>query len=299
MELAPIIVFAYDRPEHLRQTLEALAKNVFAKESELYIFCDGPKVDATEERKLHIQQTRKVAHGAIGFKSVTIIEREKNIGLKANIVSAVTEMVNKYGRIITLEDDIVTSPGFLRYMNEALEMYKDEERVMHISGYMWPHRWLLPETFFFQAPCPWGWATWARAWNYYNDDTAELYRYWETRWEEFNSFGGNYLQQQLEDNYRGILKTWYVKWHAVMRQRGALALYPRQSLVDNRGFGDDATNCCSTDKFDVKLLDRVKVKRRPIKENRLAAHEVYAFYQGRWYNSRRRQALLKKIIFWK
>lgn len=303
MKIAPIIIFSYDRPDHLSQTLDALAKNEFAKESELFLFCDGAKETATPEQKERIKRNREVAHAATGFKSVTVIEREKNIGLKANIVGAVTEIVNKYGRVITLEDDIVTSAGYLQFMNEALELYKDDEQVMHISGYMWPHRWHLPETFFYEVPYPGGgWATWKRAWKYYNDNAAELYHYWENRWDEFNVVG-THLQKQLYDNFTGTLNTWFIKWHAVMLQRGGLTLYPGKSLTNNIGFDDTATNSCVTNKFDVVPVDRVPVKRKPIHENRLAAHEIYAFYQGRWYNKRRREALLKKIVstlqFWK
>ena len=180
MTLAPIVIFSYDRPDHLRQTLDALAKNDLANESELFVYCDGAKERSKvsgerlaeyDSYLTRIEENRKVAHGASGFKFVKVIEREKNIGLKANIVGAVTEILNQYGRVITLEDDIVTSPGYLRFMNEALEIYKDDEKVMHISGYMWPHKLPLPETFFYEVPYPGGgWATWARAWKYYDDD---------------------------------------------------------------------------------------------------------------------------------
>ena len=303
MNLAPIVIFSYNRPEHLHRTLTALAQNELAAQSELYIYCDGVKEGATDEQKKRVEENRKVAHSTEGFRVVNVIERSQNIGLKANIVNAVTEIVNQYGRIITLEDDIITSPGFLQFMNEALEMYKNDERVMHISGYMWPHRWLLPNTFFFSAPCPWGWATWKRAWQYYDDDAVKLYHQWESRWDEFNSFGGNYLQQQLEANYKGRLSTWYVKWHAALLGQHGLSLYPGQSLVGNTGFEENATNCTSTDRFNVELVNAVKVKRVPICESKLAAHEIYAFYQGRWYNRRRRTALWNKIkniiCFWK
>lgn len=304
MTLAPIIVFAYDRPEHLSKTLSALAKNYLANESELFLFCDGAKESATPEQIERIEQNRKVAYTASGFKSVTVIERLTNIGLKTNIVGAVTEIVNKYGRVITLEDDIVTSPGFLRFMNDALEMYKDDEQVMHISGYMWPHRWPLPETFFYPVPYPGGgWATWKRAWRNYDDDIAKLYSYWENRWDEFNKFGGDYLQKQLVANYEGTLNTWFIKWHAVLLLRGGLTLYPGKSLTNNIGFDLTATNCVPTHKFDVVPVESIDVKRKPIHENMLAAHEIYAFYQGRWYNMRRRKALLNKIkkiiCFWK
>ena len=304
MTLAPIIIFAYDRPDHLSQTLDALARNDLAKESELFIYCDGAKEAAKPEQQGRIMRNREVAHAATGFKCVTVIEREKNFGLKANIVGAVTEIVNKYGRIITLEDDIVTSPGYLRFMNEALELYKDDEQVMHISGYMWPHRWPLPETFFYEVPYPGGgWATWQRAWQYYNDDAEEHYHHWENRWDEFNRFGADYLQTQLVANYEGKSNTWFIKWHAVMLKMGGLTLYPSKSLTNNIGFDTTATNCVPTHKFDVVPVEQINVKRIPIKENWLAVREIYAFYQGRWYNRRRRTALLNKIknviCFWK
>jgi hypothetical protein len=294
--LAPIIVFCYNRPDHLRRTLDALAKNDLASQSDLYIYCDGARETASIEQIERIKENRKVAHEADGFKTITITEREKNVGLKANIVGAVTEIVNKCGRVITLEDDIVTSTGFLRYMNDALELYKDDEQVMHISGYMWPHRYRLPETFFYPVPYPGGgWATWARAWQHYSDDAEALYQSWKDRWDEFNLFGGDYLQKQLIANYKGEMNTWFIKWHAVMLMRGALTLYPGQSLTNNIGFDDQATNCFATTKFDVVPVDYVPVTRQAVKENKRAAREIYAFYQGRWYNRRRRKALLNKI----
>lgn len=296
MNLAPIVIFSYDRPKHLQQTLDALSKNALADQSDLFIYCDGAKESAPLEQVDRITENRKVAYAASGFKSLSVVERPKNIGLKANIVGAVTEVVNKYGRVITLEDDIVTSPGFLRFMNEALEMYMDDEQVMHISGYMWPHRWPLPETFFYEVPYPGGgWATWARAWKYYDDDAAKLYHIWESRWDEFNMFGGDYLQKQLVANYEGRMNTWFIKWHAVLLGRGALTLYPGKSLTNNIGFDSLATNCYESHKFDVVPVDSILVKRKPIKECWFAAHEIYAFYQGRWYNKRRRNAMFNKI----
>ncbi len=295
--LAPIIVFCYNRPWHVEQTLESLSRNELADQSTLYIYCDGPKADASEEMLQKITEVRQVVRKRQWCKEVHVVEHEENVGLKKNIVGAVTEIVNQYGRVITMEDDIITSKGYLRFMNDALEMYKDDEQVMHISGYMWPHRCKLPDTFFYEVPYPGGgWATWQRAWQHYTDDTKPLYDYWCTRWDEFNKFGGDYLQLQLEKNYRGTMKTWFIKWHAVMLMRGALTLYPGHSLTNNIGFDEQATNCYTTDKFDVVPVDYVKVERIPIKENKRAAREIYAFYQGRWYNKRRRTRLVNKVL---
>ena len=106
----------------------------------MFVYCDGPKNNANNEQRQRIASNREVAHSVTGFKEVHVVEREQNIGLKDNIVGAVTEIVNQYGHVITLEDDVVTSVGFLKYMNEALELYADEEKVMHVSAYMYPHK---------------------------------------------------------------------------------------------------------------------------------------------------------------
>lgn len=304
MELAPIVVFSYNRPDHLRRTLEALAKNDLAEQSALYIYCDGAKADATEEQKQRVAENRKVAHSTTGFKELHVVERDRNVGLKDNIIGAVTEIVNRYGRIITLEDDVVSSVGFLRYMNDALELYADEDRVMHVSAYMYPHKSRLPETFFYPVPYPGGgWATWARAWKYYDDDAQKLYDYWKDKWKVFDLFGNDYLSKQLKRNLDGTMNTWFIKWHAVMMQRGALTLYPGNSLTNNIGFDASATNCYTTNKFDVLPVRSVSVERQPLVVNKKASRMIYIFYQGRWYNKGRRNALLKKIqqtvLFWK
>lgn len=295
--LAPIIVFCYNRPNHLEQTLEALSRNELANQSTLYIYCDGPKNGASDEMLQKIADVRQVVRKRQWCRDVQVVERKHNVGLMNNIVGAVTEIVNQYGRVITMEDDIITSKGYLRFMNETLELYKDDEQVMHISGYMWPHKRRLPNTFFYEVPYPGGgWATWQRAWKHYTDDTKSLYDYWCSRWDEFNKFGDNYLQKQLEANYFGTMKTWFIKWHAVMLQRGAMTLYPGQSLTNNIGFDNQATNCFATTQFDVVPVDYVCVKRQTIKENKRAACEIYAFYQGRWYNRRRRTRLINKVL---
>lgn len=329
MELAPIVIFSYNRPDHLKRTLDALSKNDLASDSILFIFCDGPKALASsdnegiagiqnsarrlfkgtqEEYQAYLQKIRgtvELARSQSWPKELHVIEREKNIGLAASIVGAVTDVVNRYGRVITLEDDVVTSSGFLRYMNDALETYKDDDKVMHISAYMYPHKGHLPETFFFPVPYPGGgWATWSRAWKFYNDDTTAVYDQWKDRWKTFDVLGGDYLSKQLIANYNGTMRTWFVKWHAALLSRDALTLYPHQSLTNNIGFDNQATNCLTTNKFDVDVLaETVSVERAPLKVNNKASRIIYAFYQGRWYNKRRRKALAHKIIralaFWK
>ena len=301
--LAPIIVFAYDRPDHLRRTLDALAKNDLASQSDLYIYCDGARETASTEQVERIRDNRKVAHGADGFNSVTIIERESNVGLMNNIVGAVTEIINQYGRVIVFEDDMLTSPGTLQYFNDALELYKDEEKVMHIVSYMFPHRWPLPDTFLYTVPYPGGgWATWSRSWKYYPKDIEPLYHYWKDKWPYFNYWNHDErdLVKQLEDNYNGTLRTWFIRYYAVLLQMGGLTLYPGQSLVTNIGFDGTGDNCVRFERnpyWIPRLAESIPVNKiSKLKENRLAAHEIYAFHSGRWYNRRRRIRLMNKIL---
>ncbi len=295
--LAPIVVFSYNRPSHLKQTLEALSKNDLAADSSLFVFCDGAKENASPETLTKIEENRRVAHSAKGFKEVQVIEREYNYGLADSIIGAVTETVNKYGRIITLEDDIITSHGFLRYMNDALDLYEKDNQVMHISGYMYPHKRKLPETFFYEVPYPGGgWATWKRAWDHFSNDIDELYSYWSTRWKEFNRFGGDYLQKQLEANFNGTMYTWFIKWHAVVLKMKGLTLYPHTSLTNNIGFDSSGSNCGTMTKFDiVKPAEFVSVQQSVIKENRRAARIIYHFYSGHWYSKRYRNQWRAKI----
>lgn len=302
MKLAPIILFAYNRPIHLQQTLAALSKNTLANQSELFIYCDGAKESATDEQKVQVAKTREVAHAVIGFKNITVIERPQNVGLMNNIVGAVTEIVNRYGRVIVFEDDMITSSGTLQYFNDALETYKDEEKVMHIVSYVFPHRWLLPETFFYSVPYPGGgWATWARAWKYYPTDIEELYNYWKGKWSYFNYWDhdGDDLIKQLVMNHEGTLRTWFIRWYAVMLKMGGFTLYPGKSMVTNIGFDGSGDNCIQLNhnRYEHKqLAQQVRVKKlRCIKEHWLGAHEIYAFHAGRWYNRRRRTKMFQQL----
>lgn len=294
--LAPIIVFAYNRPWHVEQTLTALSKNVYADESVLYIYCDGPKSDASDEQKAKIAEVRQVVRKQQWCKEVHVVEFNENKGLARSIVGGVTQIVNQYGRVIVLEDDMITSPGFLQYMNKALDLYEHDDRVMHITGFMFPMKRQLLETFFYEVPHCWSWATWKRAWQFFSDDTSELYTYWSTRWKQFNKWGGTSLQQQLEDNYRGTLRTWFVKWHATVLRMDGLTLYPGISLVKNVGFDGSGDNCGVTTKYDVENMpDSIDVRRIPIKENRRMAKRIKIFQSGHWYSKGHRRALVNRV----
>ncbi|MCG6190245.1 glycosyltransferase [Maribellus maritimus] len=266
--LAPICLFTYKRLPETKQTVEALKRNDLASESNLIIFSDGPKNDADSS---NVDAVRQYLHSVEGFKSVKVIESKENRGLARSIVSGVTSIVERYGKIIVLEDDIVTAQGFLKYMNDALEYYCDKNDVMQVSSFMFSiDSENLPDTFFYQANTCWGWGTWKRAWKYYSDDAEELLNKLKTKgigWEHYNSYQGKEFQKQLIGNIKGSMKTWAVKWHSVMKLHDGKVLHPKTSYVQNIGFNGTGENCGVGDieglinnKLDLDVTDAEKYK---------------------------------------
>jgi hypothetical protein len=251
--LSPIVLFVYNRLWHTRQTIEALQKNELAGESEIFIFSDGPK---KEEDISKVQGVREYVKTIKSFKKVTIIEREKNYGLATNIIDGVTKIVNKYGKIIVLEDDIVTSPYFLKYMNKALEFYEDKEKVMHISGYMYPIKTEgLPDTFFLKPTSCWGWGTWQRAWKYFErDPQKQIHLLDKEQINDFNLNNSYDYWSQVVLNYESKLYTWAIFWYLSVYLKGGLCLHPRESLAQNIGTDGSGTHLSGkTNVYDVTI----------------------------------------------
>src|SRR3990170_4410030 len=169
---APILLFVYNRLIYTRITVESLKKNEFASESELFIYSDAAK---TEKDKKLVAEVRDYIKTINGFRKVIIKESKENKGLALSITSGVSEILNKYDNAIILEDDLELSPFFLKYMNEALSLYEKEEDVISIHGYVYPVKKKLPETFFLRGADCWGWATWKRGWELFEDDAHTLF----------------------------------------------------------------------------------------------------------------------------
>ena len=264
MNNAPIALFVYNRPEHTRRTIEALKQNILAKESELIIFSDAPKSEAHVGKVCEIREYIRYIDG---FKSVTIVEREINLGLARSIIDGVTMIVNKYGCIIVLEDDMETSPHFLTYMNQALDRFVADDRVASIHGYVYPVKQSLPEPFFLRGADCWGWATWRRAWAHFNPDGQylldELKRLQLIGAFDFN--GAYSFSKMLEGQVKGNNDSWAVRWHASAFLADKLTLYPGRSLVRNIGNDNSGTHCGESETHDVVLsttpidLSRVEV----------------------------------------
>jgi len=277
MALAPIVLFVYNRPWHTKQTVEALLKNTYASESELFIFSDGPKNENATEK---VNEVRNYIKSISGFKSINITESSANKGLADSIVEGVTDIVNRYGKIIVLEDDIVTSPGFLKYMNDALTLYEMDEKVMHISGFIFPVKQKLPITFFYNSTSCWGWGTWARAWRYYNNNTSLLLDKINSvkMIHQFNIEGSYDFLSHLIENENGKMKTWAVKWYASVFLNNGLSLHPYPSLVNNIGIDGNGENCVKSDIYNWEYLaESIPIKRIKLKESRKAREKISKF----------------------
>ena len=279
--LTPIALFVYNRPAHTRQTVEALQKNELAGGSDLFVFSDAPK---TMEAAEAVREVREYIKTISGFRSVSIVERDKNWGLASSIIDGVTGLCNEHGRVIVLEDDMVTSPYFLAYMNEALEKYADDDRIIGIHGYVYPVRHSLPEAFFLQGADCWGWATWQRGWKLFNGDGRYLFDELKRRKliRAFD-FNGTYpFSKMLEGQIKGTNDSWAVRWYASAFLAGKLTLYPGRSLVHNIGNDNSGVHCGGSSSMDVQLsktpIDLGKVVIEPSRKC-LGAFEEF-FRQG-------------------
>ncbi len=282
MNLAPIVLFVYNRPWHTRKTLEALAKNEYAKQSALFIYADGPKPDATEKDRKQIAKVRSIIQAEKWCQEVTVLEAPENLGLANSIIKGVTEVVDKHGKVIVLEDDIVTTKGFLKYMNDALHLYEKEERVMHIAASMIPIKDPLPETFFFNVCSCHGWATWDRAWKHLRTDPFELLLELKDNdlLDRFNIEGTENFANQLERNISGALFTWAIKWYATVFLKNGFCLHPRKSIVQN--IGCDGSGVHFDINFDYqtsKPATSIAVNRIPIEEDKKVRELARQFYR--------------------
>lgn len=252
MNYAPIALFAYNRPWHTRQTIEALKQNSEARESNLFIYSDAAKTPSQMES---VRQVREYVRQVHGFRSVTVIERESNYGLARSIMRGVNATLNECGRIIVLEDDMVTSPYFLQYMNDALERFANDDRVACIHGYAFPIKQELPEAYFLPGADCWGWATWSRGWACFNPDGQYLLD--ELRKRDLTQaldYNGAYpFSRMLEGQIKGKNDSWAVRWYASAFLAGKLTLHPGRSLVHNIGNDNSGTHSGVSPELDVAL----------------------------------------------
>ncbi len=280
--LAPITLFIYNRPWHTRKCLESLVANPEAKDSVLYIFADGPKSGASAETLESIAAARAVAKEKQWCGEVIVIEREQNFGLAKSIMAGVAEVLDKHGKIIVLEDDLLLAPGFLEFMNGGLNLYENEEKVFHVSGFIYPVKKeeFPADTFFlYNASCL-GWGTWSRAWKYFNPNAAELLtKIPKEEYKDFNFGMGLSFTKMLREAAEGKISSWAVRWYASIYINRGLSLHPNQSFVNNTGFDGSGVNSGIFDyQWNKNLAKKVKLEKIPLEISHQARMAVKRFY---------------------
>ncbi len=290
MNYAPIALFAYNRLNHLKKTLASLQQNTLAKESDLFIFSDGPKTAANNEE---VHALRQWLTTVDGFKSVTVIARDANMGLAASIIQGVTELLAQFSQVIVLEDDLILSPYFLQYMNDGLKLYEKDNKVASIHGYALPLKNAMPETYFLRGADCWGWATWQRAWQHFEKDGSTLLAKLQQQ-NLIKLFDFDHTQENtlmLKNQIAGLNNSWAIRWHASAFINNMLTLYPGKSLVNNIGLDNSGTHCHETDLFNVPVHQLpITVNRITLDENHIAYKAYVAYFKAA------RQSIVKRIL---
>ena len=293
MQYAPIALFTYNRADHTKQAVESLMKNAEAKYSDLFIFSDGPKNEkakkGVEENRKYIKTLSNSPLKGEGFRSVTIIEREKNWGLANSLIAGITEIVNKYGRVIVVEDDLILSPYFLQFMNEALEKYKDEDKVASISAFLNPIDCKAPETFFLRYFACWGWATWKRGWDILNKDANALLK--QLRWKksDFNIKDSHNFYGMLYCQKVGLIDSWAVRFYASQFLAGKLQLFPGKSMAIQTGTDGSGTHGVTVQ----HTFDSMQLCMEPIRLGDIAIEENKEMYDAfsRFYSTGQKRTI--------
>jgi len=279
--LAPICLFVYNRLEHTKKTIEYLKKNELANESILFIFSDYPK---TPKESIEVSKVREYIRNISGFKRIVITERKRNYGLAKSVLKGVTKVINKFNKIIVLEDDLIVSEYFLDYMNEALVLYKNEKKVGSISGFLFPLKnESSSETFFLNDINSWGWGTWKDRWDLFESNGNKLFFKLKER-NMLKSFDNNYsypYKKMLVNQIKGKNNSWAIRWRASMFLNNKISLYPFKSLTKNIGFDETGVNCNKNNLFDTKITNnKIKVEKLEIKLNNKMQKEVESFFHG-------------------
>lgn len=289
--LSPIVLFVYNRPWHTKQTVEALKRNELAEESVLFVYADGPKPGATEEQLNKIRETRAYVRQITGFKEIHIEEAEKNKGLANSIIGGVTKIVNQYGKVIVVEDDLVTHRFFLRFINEALSVYEDDMRIFMITGCNYNVK--IPscykkKVYIAHRSGSHGWGTWKDRW-----DLAD----WEVKGfdalhrdpvevKRFNR-GGEDMMPMLQAQMEGKIDSWAIRWDYCMYKNDAYCLRPVETLVNNIGFDGTGIHCGSinSDELLAPTYHHSTYRfwlRKNIKPNAKVEEAFWNFNSGNW-----------------
>jgi len=233
---APVVVFSYRRPDHLRRTLDSLMQCQGFYDSRIIVYGDGPKSAGESEAVL---ATREVARSMLGDRAEYHFSNV-HLGLSSSVITGVSDAVDRFGRVIVVEDDLVLNPYFLTFINLGLDRFEHNDRVFQVSGYMVgvPELKDFFSALFLPFTVSWGWGTWRRAWERFDPLAKGWERLFTDRYmrRRFNLDGTYDYATMLERQMQGLRDSWAIRWYwSVFRNEGVV-LFPPRSLVDNTGF---------------------------------------------------------------
>ena len=261
--LSPICLFTYNRLNETKQTVEALQKNNLASESKLFIFSDAAKVGGNQQKVIEVRNYLKTI---TGFESVEIFEEPVNKGLANSIISGVSEIVHKFEKVIVLEDDLITTPNFLDFMNQSLDFYSNNNKIFSISGYTMdlPSLKNYDKDFYYgYRASSWGWGTWKNKWEEIDWQMADYSAFkWDFPKQIRFMRGGSDLPYMLWKQMHDKIDSWAVRWCYNQFKKNLLTVYPTKSKIVSIGFGADATHTKKTKRFFVVPDQEYKVKFR-------------------------------------
>ena len=279
MKTSPNALFVYNRPKLTRRVLLALRKNKLFRSSKLFIFSDGPKDNDSDKS---VNKVRNVLSHYNNLKNINITLNKDNKGLSTSIITGVSNILSDFKSVIVLEDDLITSTYFLKYMNTGLSLYEKETDVASIHSYFYPVNSInqLPNYFFLKGADCWGWATWRDRWDLFEKNPDKLLN-------KINSMNLSYefslekragFYNMLKDTCKGKIDSWAIRWHASMYLQNKLTLYPKVSFIHNIGNDGSGTHKAKTDSFKTKInLNFDGIKNIQLTENLIAREKLANF----------------------
>lgn len=238
--LAPILLFVYNRPEHTTQLINSLINCEMSDSSELFVFIDAPKKDAN---KIDIQKNEaviKIINNIKHFKKITIYKNEINKGVDKSIMDGVTKIINLYGKVIVLEDDLIVAIFFLKYMNWALNTYELNKRIYSVNGFMFPVETLKKGIVLLPYIRPWGWATWKDRWQTFSfdEDNRTIISECTELKQLFDVPSCEFPEMLINEK-----ECWDINWYFYVFKHNGLNVFPTQTLVKNNGFDGTGVHC--------------------------------------------------------
>ena len=304
MNLSPIAFFVYNRPFHTKKSIESLVRNNLAGNSDLFIFSDAAKDDSVLE---DVKEVRKFIKTISGFKNIEIIEREKNLGLANSIINGVTSVIERYGKVIVIEDDLICSTNFLRFINEALEFYEDKKKIFSVTGYNYPERLMkIPRNYNYDVYfCPrcssWGWGTWKDRWEKADWKLKNIDEFLKNKkLRKEYSYSGEDKIDMLIAQIQGKIDSWATRWEYTQFINNGYTVYPVKSFINNIGFDGTGINSGYDKKYfyeeglidldyNIKFIDDIKLNKEIMREF------GKIFKKDKLYNLKK---IIKKLIFY-